>query len=141
MKKLTTIIISVGVIFGLGFFFLFRQTPLADIPQSKRCKVMCDRRDLGSLENLKGKTRDEIRGILGDPQNSDVEGEVWLWLFQWDAYKARGLPRDWRTMAANSPASGLWIRFELDRCIFGFPYSFAAADPLHLIGREPFPST
>lgn len=134
MKKLIAIIL-LGVILGLGLFFLPLQTPLADIPQSERCMVMCDRRDLGSIENLKGKSRDEVRAILGDPQNIDVESEVWVWLFQWDDYKAHGLARDWKTMSANSPGSGLWIRFDSDICVFGFPYSFAAVDPLDLLKR------
>ena len=130
MSKLIAIVTLVGVLIGLGVFFGFQQTSLAEIPQSERCRAICDHRDLHKLENLEGKSKDEVRAILGDPQNIDIDSDVWLWLFQWDSYKTRGLARDWKTMAANSRGSGLWIRFESDRCVTRFPYSFAAADPL-----------
>ena len=136
MSKLIAIITLVAVLIGLGVFFTVKQTRIANIPQSERCRAICDHRDLGSLENLNGKSREEVRAILGDPQNIDTEGEVWVWLFQWDSYKTRGLARDWKTMAANSSGSGLWIRFESDRCVTDFPYSFTAADPLDPVERE-----
>ncbi|MFC7339726.1 hypothetical protein ACFQY0_21255, partial [Haloferula chungangensis] len=121
-------ILVVGLLVG-GGYLLTRPTPLAEIPQSERCAEMCDRRDSGSIRNLEGKTKQEIRRILGDPQNHDDEGEVWIWLFQWDDYKARGLPTDWRTMASNSPGDGLWIGFDSSDRASTFLYSLSAADP------------
>ena len=132
MKVLIVIIIVIIGVLGFGYVFLPKQAPLADIPQSERCSVMCQRRDVGALEDLEGKSKAEIRSILGDPQNIDIESDIWVWLFQWDDYKAEGLARDWKTMAANSSGDGLWIKFESDFCVYNFPYSFSASDPLDL---------
>lgn len=127
-NPLVIVLLVVGLLAG-GVFLLTRPTPLPDIPQSERCAVMCNRRDSGSIRNLEGKTKEEIRIILGDPQNHDEEGEVWIWLFQWDDYKAKGLPTDWRTMASNAPGDGLWIAFDSQGRSSTFLYSLSAADP------------
>lgn len=57
-----------SLVAGLSCVFIFRQTPRADIPQSERCREMCERRDDGSLTNLKEKSKEEIRGILAPPR-------------------------------------------------------------------------
>ncbi len=137
MKYLITIIGVVTIVIGLGFYLQSEQTPLADIPQSERCLSMCQRRDGGEIRGLKGKSREEIRSLLGDPQNIDADSDVWVWLFQWDGYKDRGFTRDWKTMAANSLGDGLWIRFHRDRCVVNFPYSFSALSPLDYLHIEP----
>jgi hypothetical protein len=98
---------------------------------------MCHRRDIGKIKGLKGKSREEVRSLLGDPQNTDADSDVWVWLLQWDDYRDRGLSRDWKTMATNSPGDGLWIRFHLDLCVVNFPYSFSAESPLDYLHREP----
>ncbi|MEK7951852.1 hypothetical protein WKV53_15155 [Luteolibacter sp. Y139] len=106
-----------------------RQKPLPEIPQSERFSAMINRRDTGAMPSLKGKTKNEIRGILGDPQNEDVEREVWIWLNDWEGYKTRGLARDWKTMATHSHADGLWIGFGSDGRASTFLYSLSAAQP------------
>ena len=127
-NPLIIFILVVGLLAG-GVYLLTRPTPLAEVPQSERCAEMCDRRDAGLIRNLEGKTKQEIRRILGDPQNHDEDGEVWIWLFQWDDYRTRGLPTDWRTMAANSPGDGLWIGFDSNDRASTFLYSLSATDP------------
>lgn len=107
MKTLITIIAFVTVLVSGIVMFALRQDPLSDIPQSQRCTAMADRRDIGEICNLKGKTKAEIRNILGDPQNDDEHARVWIWVLDWDGYKSGGLSRDWKTMAANSPRDGL----------------------------------
>src|SRR5687768_3522207 len=91
---------------------IFQQTPLPEIPQSKRCSEISRRRDAGSIKIHPNASKAEVRQVLGDPQNTDQDGEVWLWLFNWEAYERSGLPRDWLTMSQNSGGlDGLWIGF------------------------------
>jgi hypothetical protein len=125
----------IGIIFGAPVLvvvtlLLIPQKPLADIPQENRCAVMCDRRDSGSISNLEGKTKQEIRKILGDPQNIDAESNVWIWLFDWSGYIDRGLSRDWKTMSENSGGSdGLWIGFDEKGRVRTPLWSLSAATP------------
>jgi len=140
VKKFIAIFAFLFLVSGLVYVrFSDRQTPLAEIPQSERCKEMCKRRDDGLLPGLKGKSKEEVRKILGEPQNTDVESDVWIWLFDWEGYRERGLALDWKTMAANSPKSGLWIRFDGGRCAFNFPYGMSAWDPLEGIREAESP--
>ena len=91
---------------------------------------MCYRRDIGEIEYSQNATKDEIRRVLGDPQNTDKDGDVWIWLSDWDRYKRSGLPRDWRTMSQNSFGDdGLWIGFDEHGRIRTPLWSLSAADP------------
>ncbi|MFM2170492.1 MAG: hypothetical protein RI957_721 [Verrucomicrobiota bacterium] len=128
VPPLVKILLLIVLLSG-GGYLLTRPIPLSEIPQSERCAEMCDRRDSGSIRNLEGKTKEEIRRILGDPQNHDQDGKVWIWLFQWDDYKAKGLSMDWRTMASNVHGDGLWIGFDQQDRASTFLYSLSAADP------------
>jgi hypothetical protein len=99
--------VIIGAIWGLIAIataspVLLHETPLPSVPQSKRCAVMAHRRDVGAIPISLGATKDQIRRVLGDPQNSDVSGEVWLWLFDWDSYERQRLAHDWLTMSRNA---------------------------------------
>ena len=75
-------------------------------------------------------TKEDVRRLLGDPQNLDDDGEVWLWLFDWESYERSGLPRDWLTMSQNSAGhDGLWIGFDTNGQIRTPLWSLSAATP------------
>jgi hypothetical protein len=120
----------VGAVAIAGAFVFLRETPLPEVPQSKRCAVMAHRRDTGAIQVTLRATKDEVRRALGDPQNTDDGGEVWLWLFDWDGYERRGLPRDWLTMWQHSGGhDGLWIGFDERGRVRTPLWSLSAATP------------
>ena len=122
--------VILGVVAIASAFILLRQTPLPEVPQSKRCAVMVHRRDTGAIQLPLRATKDEVRRVLGDPQNIDDAGEVWLWLFDWDGYERSGLPRDWLTMSQNSGGhDGLWIGFDEHGRVRTPLWSLSAATP------------
>lgn len=127
-NPLVIILLVVGLLTG-GGYLLTRPTPLSEIPQSERCVEMCDRRDTGLIPKLLGRSKEEIREILGDPQNGDEEDEVWLWLMDWEEYQQRGLPTDWRTMATHTVGDGLWLGFDSNDRVSTFLYSLSSVDP------------
>jgi hypothetical protein len=77
--KALYLILAGAAVFAGAIVFL-RETPLPKIPQARRCNVMARRRDLGEIRIPPNATKEEVRRVLGDPQNTDVHGEVWLWL-------------------------------------------------------------
>lgn len=108
----------------------FRETPLPELPQSKRCAEMLRRRDLGSIRIHPSASRSEVRQALGDPQNTDQDGEVWIWLFDWESYERSGLSRDWLTMSQNSGGhDGLWIGFDAHGRVRTPLWGLSAATP------------
>ena len=115
---------------GALALIVFRETPLPQVPQSQRCGEMCRRRDMGLIEIRRDASKSEIRQVLGDPQNTDQDGEVWLWLDDWENYERSGLPRDWLTMSRNSRGhDGLWIGFDSHGRVRTPLWSLSAADP------------
>ena len=92
---------------------------------------MARRRDEGLISIPRDASKEEVRRILGDPQNIDQEGEVWLWLLDWEGYERSGLARDWQTMSRSIFASrdGLWIGFDEHGRIRTPLWSLSAADP------------
>jgi hypothetical protein len=107
--RITLSLIAAAMVAAIAWI-LMRETPLPEIPQSRRCAEMLRRRDLGSINFPDNPTKSEVRRVLGAPQNTDQNGEVWLWLSDWESYERSGLPRDWRTMSQNSGGhDGLWI--------------------------------
>ncbi len=107
-----------------------RETPLPNVPQSERCAEMLRRRDRGSIEISRHASKKEVRQVLGDPQNSDQDGEVWLWLFDWEHYQRSGSPYDWLTMSHNSGGhDGLWIGFDTNGRVRTPLWSLSAATP------------
>src|SRR5438128_2174887 len=108
-----TLSVIVGTAVIASAFFLLRETPLPKIPQYQRCAVMAQRRDTGAIQIPRRATKEEVRRLLGEPQNIDKDGVVWLWLMDWSGYERGGLPRDWVTMSQNSGGhDGLWIGFD-----------------------------
>ena len=125
-KRILIALVLVAVV----ALFAFHETPLPEIPQSKRCAEMCRRRDIGSIKLPRDASKSEIRQVLGDPQNTDQDGEVWLWLFDWESYERSGLPRDWLTMSQNSGGhDGLWIGFDARGKVRTPLWSLSAATP------------
>jgi hypothetical protein len=109
---------------------VFRETPLPEISQSKRCAEMLRRRDMGSINIPRNASKSEVRQVLGAPQNTDQDGEVWLWLFDWESYDRSGLPRDWFTMSQNSGGhDGLWIGFDAHGRVRTPLWGLSAATP------------
>jgi hypothetical protein len=91
---------------------------------------MAERRDIGSIQIPLKATKDEVRRVLGDPQNTDVDGEVWLWLMDWETYERNRLPRDWLTMSERSGGhDGLWIGFDEHGRVRTPLWSLSAAMP------------
>lgn len=129
MKNPLVIVLLVVGLIACGGYMLTRSIPLSEIPQSERCAKMVDLRDSGMIPRLEGMSKEEIRRILGDPQNHDDDGAVWIWLFDWEGYRSRGLPIDWETMASKSSGDGLWIGFDSHDRVSTFLYSLSAVDP------------
>jgi len=130
--KLKAILVTVvpAVVVVIIALFAFRETPLPEIPQSKRCAEMCRRRDSGSIRIPPNASKSVVRKVLGDPQNTDQDGEVWIWLSDWEGYEKSGLSRDWRTMSQNSGGhDGLWIAFDAQGRVRTPLWSLSAADP------------
>ena len=90
---------------------------------------MCERRDHGLIRIPRGMTKTEVRKLLGNPQNTDKDSEVWMWVFDWTDYVAGGFPRDWRTMSENSSGDGLWIGFDENDKVRTPLWSLSAATP------------
>ena len=108
----------------------FREAPLPEILQSRTCAEMGRRRDVGSIKIPRNASKSEVRRVLGDPQNTDQDGEVWLWLFDWEGYERSSLPRDWLTMSQNSGGhDGLWIGFDTNGRVRTPLWSLSAATP------------
>src|SRR6266511_613670 len=127
--KIILPLITVAAVIA-GALIIFRQTPLPQIPQSKRCSEMVRRRDIGSIKIPQNASKDEVRSILGDPQNTDQDGEVWLWLFDRKGYQRSGLSRDWLMMSQNSGGrDGLWIGFDEHEKVRTPLWSLSAATP------------
>jgi hypothetical protein len=126
-------IIFLILIAAAAFFWIAftpKLAPLRDVPQSERCEEICQRRDTGSIRISNGATKNEIRKLLGDPQNIDQDGGVWLWLWDWTNHEKSGLPRDWRTMVENSSGKdGLWIGFDAQGRACTPLWSLSAATP------------
>ncbi|TCO93560.1 hypothetical protein EV701_104264 [Chthoniobacter flavus] len=120
---------AAAVIFGV--FFLIWKTPLPRVPQAQRCAEMLSRRDEGNIEIPENATKEDIRQILGDPQNVDQDARVWVWLLDWQNYERSGFPRDWCSMATLDHSDGLWIGFDEHGRIKTPLWSFSAADPVH----------
>jgi hypothetical protein len=121
------IALAVGVTASL---IAFREAPLPQIPQSQRCSEMVRRRDAGSVEIPQNASKSEVRLILGDPQNTDQNSDVWLWLFDWESYQRSGMSRDWHTMSQNSGGhDGLWIGFDEHGRVRTPLWSLSAATP------------
>ena len=131
MKGSTLIGIMVGVpVAVVATLLTIPETPLPKIPQSTRCAVMADRRDTGSLRIPLNATKNEVRKLLGDPQNTDEESDVWIWLSDWSGYVDGGRPRDWKTMSENSGGKdGLWIGFDEEGRVRTPLWSLSAATP------------
>jgi hypothetical protein len=117
------------LVISLIAIYSMPETPIVDIPQSKRCLELANRRDSGSLWVSLGTTKEEAQKILGKPQNIDSASNVWIWLFDWDEYVQSGLSLDWRTMAKNSGNDGLWIGFDSDGEVITPLWSLSAATP------------
>lgn len=130
MKPKMIFFVILGIVAIASAFILLRQTPLPEIPQSKRCVVMAHRRDLGEIYIPLEATKDEVRRVLGDPQNTDIDGEVWLWLMDWTTFERSGLPRDWLTMSKHTGGNdGLWIGFDERGRVRTPLWSLSAATP------------
>jgi hypothetical protein len=130
MKRKLILPIFASVLVAAVVLIPFWETPLSQVPQSNRCGEMCRRRDMGSIKSLHHATRSDVRAVLGDPQNTDQDGEVWLWLNDWESYERSGLPRDWLTMSRNSGGhDGLWIGFDSEGRVRTPLWSLSTADP------------
>ena len=91
---------------------------------------MVRRRDTGSIQIPRNASKSEIRRVLGDPQNNDQDGDVWLWLFDWESYERSGMSRDWLAMSQNSGGrDGLWIGFDEHERVRTPLWSLSAATP------------
>jgi hypothetical protein len=130
MKPKAILVAIAAVVVAIIALLAFRETPLPKMPQSKRCAEMARRRDIGSIGIPPNASKSEVRKALGDPQNTDQDGEIWIWLFDWEGYQKSGLSRDWRTMSQNSGGhDGLWIGFDVHGRVRTPLWSLSAAIP------------
>jgi hypothetical protein len=130
VKTKTITFVIAGIAVMAVATVILREPSLPKIPQSRRCMVMGERRDLGEIRIPPRATKDEVRRVLGDPQNTDVDGEVWLWLTDWESYERSGLSRDWLTMSQHSGGhDGLWIGFDEHGRVRTPLWSLSAATP------------